>query len=134
MDESTIRQDVYLTLRLILATNIVPVDGRVYAAYPKTKITLPLITIEGASVKSVPFLRTKGYLVEVSINIYTKKAADIDSIADLVVSTIEDNQSKLWENQMYLLNFYDSETAGFEDLNGNAGHFRQINFVFRVIK
>jgi len=135
MEEETIRQDVYAVLHGILKNNISEVSGRVYSSYPKTKISLPLIIVEPAQVKKLSFLSNTGFEVTVTITVYSKKSSELDLLADKVDYSLTHSQVEtLWQNKMYLLQSYDSNTADFEDLNNNAGHYKVLTYVFRVIR
>ena len=134
MNEDTIRQDVYAVLHDLLKNNIVEVDGRVYSSYPMTNVVLPLLIVEPAQVKTINFLSTYGYSVNVQVSVYTKKNVDVDVIADEIMKVFRNNQQTFWNNQMYLLENYDSNTSDFVDLNNTSGHYKMLSFVFRVLK
>ena len=136
MNEDSIRHDVYKVLHDLLKDNVSEVNGRVYSSYPLTKVKLPLIIITGVGIKPTHFLSAQGYEATVPIEIYTKKKSDIDLLSDEIITLLKNNMSLLWDNQMYLLDYYDNTSFdnNFVDENNIVGHYNVITLVLRVIK
>ncbi len=136
MEASSIRHDVYKVLHDLLKDNVSEVNGRVYSSYPLTKVKLPLLIISGVGIKPVRFLSAQGFEVTVPIEVYTKKKSDVDLLSDEIISVLKNNMSLLWDNQMYLLDYYDNTSFdnNFVDDNNNVGHYNVITLILRVIK
>jgi len=135
MNEDTIRKDFWKVIFDLLKVGVTTVSNRVYANYPVTSITLPLLIVGNPSIRRMPFLSSGGYEVTFVVEICSKTSADVDTISDLVAKTINGANATLWSNSMYLLEEYDGMSpATYEDVNGNLSHHKIMSFKFRAIR
>jgi len=135
---SNIRKGAWKNVRASLLSNITGVGTRVYGAYPKSNVTLPLIVIENPikgtdeETKTLEYDNMRSVLINISI--YTKQAEQLDSILDEIEAQIESDRTIY---ASYGLNMTDDiltdvDDGVFMDLQKQRSHVKTSSVTFEV--
>lgn len=130
--ESTVRANIYSNLYTSLSSSLS--IGTVTAAFIDDQPTFPQVVINPSTISIQKLTLNRGvkqYLCRVDITIYTKKNAQLDSIADEICADLNSNESTFKGYGMYL---NDIEDGDAETLfwNNNKIHAKTLGINFQL--
>ena len=135
VSRNTIRANSWKnTFDAIKAGTTSEVSNRVYAAFPLDTITLPLIIIENTAITGHEKVLTGEADSKIThlVTIYTKKASEIDSIADKVDATLRATSGTFATSGQYLIDITDNGTVEFENINDQRNFSKTLTVQFQV--